>query len=90
MDLKQLKKLIQLCRQTGVESIKFEGIEMHLGPTPMIVRQTRQSTGTYTEEPITESAFNKTVAHYSMNQPQERIATDELTEEQLMLWSSGE
>ena len=37
-----MTKLIALCRKTGVQSLKFEGIELQLGPIPTkYVRKTK-------------------------------------------------
>lgn len=35
MPLKELKKLIALCRSQGVLSIKIDGVELHLGALPV-------------------------------------------------------
>lgn len=94
IDLKELQKLIKLCRQTGVESIKVEGIEMHLGPTPTIITRTRSTllapAATQADGGYGTMTGTLPIAHYTTNLPQDKIITDELTDEQLMLWSVGE
>lgn len=75
-NLKELQQLIQLCRKTGVESIKVDNIELHLGVQPTIrKRQTvaRPSTSQYAPGGITEDV---------------RITTDGLTDEQLLFYSA--
>lgn len=40
--LNDIKKLIDLCRKAGVESIKVEGLELKLGELPETRRYTRR------------------------------------------------
>jgi hypothetical protein len=35
MNLKELQQLIKLCRKFGIESIKYEGIELVFGSEPL-------------------------------------------------------
>lgn len=74
-DIKDLKQIIDLCRKTGVESIKIDNVELHLGPPP--VKYTTNTQKTTSHAPpgvITEDT---------------QITTDELTEEQLMFYSAS-
>jgi hypothetical protein len=70
-DLKDLKKLITLCRSTGVESITVDGISLKLGEVQATTRKVKKvvAKGATTLEDID--------------------TPDELTEEQLMYYSSG-
>jgi hypothetical protein len=40
--LKDLQKLIALCRRTGVQSIRIDGIELHLGDIPYKAQRASQ------------------------------------------------
>ena len=73
-DIKDLKKVIQLCRQTGVDIIKVDGVELVLGSAP--------------RQPI--KARNSSIETFSSAiGPDTPIETpDELTPEQLLMWSS--
>jgi hypothetical protein len=94
MTLKELTKLIALCRKTGVTSIKMEGIELELGPEP--IKYVRKSV----QEPIT-ATFDPgpvpTPYPWSREFPEagsdpvkiEPIPTDSLTEEELLFYSAG-
>ena len=76
-DLKDLKQIIDLCRKTGVQSIKVDNIEMHLGPEPIKYAKTTQkrtkTTADFIPGVITEDT---------------QITTDELTAEQLLFYSA--
>lgn len=76
-NLKDLKKLIQLCRTTGVEAIELGTLKMNLGPTPVIYKQ-------YKTKPI-EVTTQTTLGEIDENV---KIPTDQLTEEQLLMWSA--
>lgn len=75
-DIKGLKQIIDLCRKAGVESIKIDNIEMHLGPAPIKYATNTQKLSNTSYSPagvITEDT---------------QITTDELTAEQLMFYSA--
>lgn len=77
-DLKDLKKILKLCRSEGIAVIKIGDIEVHLGPEPLKKAQTSPNASvspySYPPNAITEDT---------------RIELpDELTEEQLLMWSS--
>jgi hypothetical protein len=76
-DLKELKKVIELCRKLGVDLIKVDGVEIHLGMAPPIeqapsLKQTQVQTS-YAPGGITEDIKIDIPA--------------ELTPEQLLMWS---
>ena len=75
--IQDLKKVIDLCRKSGVDIIKVDGIEMVLGTKPETVQRVKpvqpSTTQTYAPGGITEEL---------------RIPTDDLTEEQLLFGSS--
>lgn len=78
-DVKDLKQIIDLCRKTGVQSIKVDNVEFHLGPEPIKYAKSTQkntkSMDTFIPGVITEDT---------------KITTDELTAEQLLFYSSGQ
>lgn len=76
-DLKDLKKLIQLCRQTGVEAIEVDNVKMNLGPanykpTTRKTASTKNIEQTYAPGGITADTV---------------IPTSTLTDEELLMWS---
>lgn len=74
-NLKQLQKLIQLCRKTGVEAIEVDNIKMNLGPVPKTVIHKQQS--------IAISSFNQDGIT-----AETQIPTTGLTDDQLLFYSS--
>ncbi len=81
-DIKDLQKVITLCRKLGVESIKVDNVEFHLGAAPIktylgqgLIKGIKESITTPTFIPggITEDV---------------QIPTDGLTEEQLLFYSA--
>lgn len=75
-DLKDLKKLVKLCRDTGIDAIKIDGIEFALGRAPQptkIVQSYQAPSHALLPNGITEDT---------------KIEIEELTEEQMMMWSS--
>lgn len=79
-NLKDLKKLIQLCRTTGIEAIEVDGVKMNLGPTPVIYKQHKTPT-TSSKDTIT------TIAPGSITE-EIQIPTTGLTDEQLLFYSA--
>jgi len=83
-NLKDLQKLIALCRRTGVQSIRVDGIEFHLGEEPV---KTRKKTVTNTDPQVTLTPGGVTE---QTKIPGVTIASDWdlLTEEQKLFYSS--
>lgn len=79
-NLRDLKKLIQLCRLTGVEAIEIGDIKMNLGPTPTIIRSTKLKS-----EP--NQTFTTPYAPGGIT-AEIQIPTDGITEEQMLFWSA--
>lgn len=67
-DLKQLDKIITLCRKRGVKTIKIDNVELTLSD----------------DQP--QSNYKK---NQEKKESQGRIDSEELTEEQLIAWSTG-
>lgn len=75
-NLKELQKLIKLCRAEGIESIRIDGIEMHLGVKE--IKQPKTTKTLLTESLVTPGGITEST----------KILTDELTPEQLLYYSS--
>lgn len=80
MNLKELEKLIKLCRKQGVESVRFDGIELHLGAAPMPKAISHKAKARTTTAIPGAEAFSMP----DIDTP------DELTPEQLLNWSVGQ
>jgi hypothetical protein len=72
--LKDLEKLIKLCRRTGVDSITVDGVILNLGEEPIIEKRHKS---VLSENPHTGSSVADFID-----------APDELTPEQLLYYSS--
>lgn len=74
--IKDLEKVIKLCRRLGVNAIKVDGVEFQLSDTPVekakVINKITTQPDSYSPG-ITEDM---------------KIAIDELTEEQLLMWSA--
>lgn len=80
-NLKDLEKLISLCRKTGVDTIKVDNIELKLGELPYKVPKTTKQPPLAQTDPLVYTPGGIT--------EQTSIQTDSLTEEQLLYWSTG-
>lgn len=88
--LKDLQKVIQLCRKLGVQSIKVDSIEFHLGDLPKTAQKlktipnidqiTKNISSPYTPGGINEET--KIVAEIA------DIDTDDLSADQLLFYSA--
>jgi hypothetical protein len=78
-DLKDLGKLIDLCRKKGVETIKVDGIEFNLGEIPEAPSARTEDTIPMAPEAYIPITPNVTMA----------IASEELSEEDLLFYSAG-
>lgn len=79
-DLKELEKLIKLCRKTGIDTISIDGITFSLGAQP-------QSLGAKTKLGQSLLRGLKEANEYQITEDT-KILTSELTPEQLMFYSS--
>lgn len=84
-DLKELKKLLVLCRQQGVESIKIADIEFHLGKAPAKAYKPQAEVLT---DPLANASVPKPNIYNEISEVDKIEMPDELTDEQLMNWSS--
>jgi hypothetical protein len=90
--LRDLKKLLQLCRQQGVQSIKLGEIEFHLGNLPTVRKSQTVNEEVFPEELIQVPQFTpvpaNTVLPTVAQTVQDQIETDELSEDQLLFYSA--
>lgn len=84
-NLKELQKLIQLCRKTGVESIKVDNVEFHLGKAPAKAYKPQAEVLT---DPLANASVPKPNIYNEISEVDKIEMPDELTDEQLMNWSS--
>lgn len=79
--LKDLKKVIQLCRETGVDIIKVDGIELVLGSQPVPINKSLGKN-------LVTSLKEANAFHTAMG-PDVPIETpDALTDEELLFYSA--
>lgn len=90
-DLHELKKFIKLCRAEGVESIRFDGVEMFLGQKPETGRKGKNSPGEIGIISTTAAyAPGGIAAHTPIPVPDVKISTDELSDEEMLFYSVTE
>lgn len=77
--IKDLTKLVQLCRKTGVLSIKVDGIELTLGAEPL--KKAYKPTSYSIPSATSNTAYGEI-------DEDTKILTDELTPEQLLFYSA--
>lgn len=83
--LSDLKKLIALCRKSGIASIKVDNIELALGSVPL---KTKEISRIDYSKDFPESAIP--VPQYTpVASNEEESVSSELTEEQLLYYSVG-
>lgn len=80
--LNDLKKLISLCRKSGVYDIKVDGIELHLSPEP--VKRSNKPKAAFSAP---ERAEDLKIP--MPNIPEAIETPDAPTEEELLFWSAG-
>lgn len=80
--LKDLDKLIALCRKRGIQSIKVDNVELKLGDMPT---HTRHLVGNTKKQLIFEDTF----VLGEISETTKIDTPDQLTQEQLLMWSAG-
>jgi hypothetical protein len=80
MTLKELTKFLQLCRKQGVESIKFQDVEVHFGQLPTKISKNIRN--------LPETVNDMSYIDPGKIPQIESIDTDELTDEQKLFGSS--
>jgi hypothetical protein len=85
-NLKDLEKLLKLCRKQGVQSIRFDGVEVHLGDLPQPQRSLKAA---FPEQTVNPKAYQDAFDPGKIIVPTDlKVPTDEMTEEQMMFGSS--
>ncbi len=88
-NLKMLQKLITLCRKTGVSAIKIDNIELQLGLEPIKTSiNDRLQSFVAPEANISVPIYNGGQYTGQSALVQDKIDTSELTDEQLLYYSS--
>lgn len=85
-NLKDFNKLVKLCRQLGVDSIRVGDVECRLGPLPLKKVDRSLRTSPYSL-PLTDPLANAQIAN-NIEYVDDVIETDELTEEQKLFYSA--
>jgi hypothetical protein len=83
--LKDLEKLAKLCRKVGINTIKVGEIEFHLGVEPYKAQKEDDS---FVTDPLARASIPMPNIEYNDPEPDKIASPDELTEEQLMHYSS--
>lgn len=88
-NLKDLKKIVDLCRKQGVQSIKVDGIELVLGPTP---KAPYVPPVDLNPDPLANAqvpVYTPIEHHETAQETAARLTRESgLTEEQLLNWSA--
>lgn len=87
-NLKELQKVISLCQKTGVTSIKIDGIELLLGPMPNKPPKQVDFSADFPEASLSVPKYAPTTRSDEVKSIADKIATDELTQDQLMFYSA--
>lgn len=88
---KDLKEIIALCRKLGVQSFKADNVEFHLGDAPVKHRNVDdliEDPLAHAKIPTFQAISQKEVNETGVKAIADKIASDELTEEQLLFYSS--
>ena len=88
--IKDLQKVLKLCRQTGVTTIEIDGVKLTLGPQPVSVRAPHIDLDAFPEANIRVPQYSPIQAQDTANSPIDTKIDmpDELSEEQLMFYSA--
>lgn len=70
-DLKQLDKMIQLCKKRGVQSVEINGLKLVFAEEPSKPTRSRKAKSTQGSGEVDDG----------------KIESDSLTEQQLLMWS---
>ncbi len=81
---KDFKKLLEICRAQGVKTVEVAGIKIELNDSVPLDKLTSK------KQRISESNMEESLTNIdaSIPVPAPEIATDSLTEEQMLFWSA--
>lgn len=83
--LKDLEKLVKLCRRLGIDAMEIGDIKFGLGQLPVIPKKSNIQS-MFQEADLRIPKYNPVVT----DSTPDIIKTDELTDEQLLFYSSNE
>ncbi len=87
--LKDLKEAILLCRKQGVQSIKIDNVEFHLGDLPVVQKRVKKQQVSLDNLPKQKTFLpNEVTEDSKIINEIAAIDSDELTDEQKLFWSS--
>lgn len=86
-NLKQLQQLLKLARKEGVESMRVDGIEFFLGRLPDIVVKKTAKPDNFANMNLPPEADIQ-MPQYTPPVVHDNIDTDELSDEQMLMWSA--
>lgn len=82
--IKDLQKVIALCRKLGVDALEVDNVKFNLGAAPKRSRKAANEGDIFPEASLKVPQFTPTTASLVAD----TIASDELTEEQLLFYSA--
>jgi hypothetical protein len=85
-NIKQLQKVIQLCRKLGVDALEIDNVKFNLGAAPK--RQRRIEEEVFSPEANIRIPQYNPIVTDDTEGTADIIKTDELTQEQLLMWSA--
>lgn len=92
-NLKDLQKLLKVCQENGVDAIKIPGehgqIEMSIRPVTKPTRSARTLPSAVFSQPTPDEQLKVPVPFQETPEAPDIETPDELSEEQLLNWSSG-
>jgi hypothetical protein len=98
-NIKDLERIIKMCRKTGVNSLKLGELELNLGLLPIKKQQPVDFSSDFPEASIPVPQFrpytqstpdnNKQLSSEEVQVIADKIATSELTADQLLFYSSA-
>lgn len=82
--LKDLEKLVKLCRKLGIDAVEIGDLKFNLGQPPQTIRKNQIVQSMFSDADIKIPKYNPVVS----DSTPDIIKTDELTQEQLLFYSS--
>lgn len=79
MDIKNIKKIIELCKRNGIEYIKIDNLELRFDLMHSSQQVVRKQANTTTSPIFSPGGVNQDT----------KIETEELSEDDLLFWSAG-
>lgn len=83
--LKDLEAVIKLCRKTGIEHIIVDGVELNLGPVPIVYKAPKATTVTNGIS-LPSMQWTSSVAH-TPGEDAKITVPDQLSDEEMLFYS---